>query len=679
MKKNTTQSSLLSKRFSLLAKLFLVGIFLISQLGAMAQQKTITGTVVGDDGVPIPGVTVFVKGTTSGTVSDIDGNFSLTNVPESATLAFSFVGMKTQEIVVGNQTSINVTLAVDAIGLDEVIAIGYGTARKSDLTGAIVNVKAEELIKYQPANVQELLRSAVPGLKVGYSTSAKNTPDFEVRGDNTIKSDDDDETSANRPLIVLDGTIFNGDIAEINVNDIETVDVLKDASAASIYGSRASNGVIVFTTKKGAFGKPMIRVSGKYGIVTKGVRNETMKGEEMLGWLVDLQESLTNNIGEPWSEFDDPRKLSGGDLDAWKTASGIAGESNQDVINGRWLETLGLDSDEIMNFQAGREFDWQDFLFTTGERHDYDVSISGRTERVSYYWSVGMIDSESVQLDEKYSSITSRLNLEVEVTDFLSTGIYANFTYMNEGNRAIDGGGYRTASPYDSPWEARVWGDPDIVDTGGVFRYPNEYLKQNLSGSNRSNSYLSSAYYERNYDEYRIFPTMFVKATLPFGITIETKMTTRLNFRKRFEYEDSGNPEWGHGGEVRRRHNQTFEWQWDNILNWTKEFGEHRFNATGLINAERSQSWYTDAQNSNLQPTEALGFHGIGFGINPIVGSDDQAVTRTALMGRVNYGFSNRYNFSASIRQDGYSRFGENYVHATFPSVSAAWTITNEA
>ena len=680
MKKSTTRNSLPGKRITLLAKLFLVGIFLVSQLGAFAQQKTLTGTVVGDDGIPVPGVTVFVKGTTTGTVTDIDGNYSLVNVPENATLSFSFVGMKTQEIVVGSQTAINITMANDAIGLDEVIAIGYGTQRKSDQTGAIVNVKAEELRKYAPSNVQELLRSAVPGLKVGYSTSAKNTPDFEVRGDNTIKSDSDDETSGNRPLIVLDGIIFNGDIAEINVNDVESIDVLKDASAASIYGSRASNGVIVFTTKKGDLGKPKIRVSAKYGLVTKGVRNETYKGEEMLEWLVDVQESLSGKSEDAWSAFDDPRKLSGGDLDAWKTESGIAGETNQDAINSRWLEGLGFDSDELMNFTNGMEHDWQDFLFHTGERQNYDVSISGRNEKVSYYWSLGLVDSESLQLEEKYQSISSRFNLDVTVTDFLSAGIYANFTYQDEGDLPISNGGYRTASPYDNPWEARVWYDDEIQETGDdVFRYDNIYLKQNTSGSNRGNPYLTPAYTTRKYDRYRIFPTMFAKLTLPFGITFDTKLTTRLDFRRRFEYQDDGNPEWGHGGEVRRRHDQTYEWQFDNILAWNKEFGEHRIAATGLVNAERNQSWYTDAQNSNLQPTQALGYHGIGYGINPIVGSDDQAVTRTALMGRVNYGFSNRYNLSASIRQDGYSRFGENFVHATFPSVSAAWTITNEA
>ena len=225
MKKSTTQNSLPGKRITLLAKLFLVGIFLVSQLGAFAQQKTLSGNVVGDDGVAIPGVTVFVKGTTSGTVTDIDGNYTLTNVPENATLSFSFVGMKTQEIKVVDQSIINIIMSVDAIGLDEIVTIGYGTARKKDLTGAVVNVNAEQLMKYKPESVADLLRSSVPGLKVEYSTSANATPDFFIRGDNTIKADDGDERSANAPLIVVDGVIFNGSLSEINVNDIKSVDV----------------------------------------------------------------------------------------------------------------------------------------------------------------------------------------------------------------------------------------------------------------------------------------------------------------------------------------------------------------------------------------------------------------------------------------------------------------------
>lgn len=664
----------------LLAKLFLVGIFLISQFGAFAQNKTVTGTITGQDGIPIPGLTIIVKGTTNGTVTNIDGNYSISGVPENATLVFSFVGMKTQEVVVGNQTTINVTMAQDAIGLDEVIAIGYGTSRKEDLTGSIVNVNASDLEKFQPSSVSEMLRSAVPGLKVGYSTSAKNTPDFEIRGDNTIKADDDDEKSANRPLIVLDGVIFNGDLAEINVNDVESVDVLKDASAAAIYGSRASNGVIVFTTKKGALGKPVVRASAKLGVVTGAKRIHTFKaGDEVTGWLTDMNEAINGLTLDPWSKYDKYENVPSQYQADWLQKNGIPGATDPTLITTAWLDAYGLDGSEKENFLAGRGFDWQDFYFHTGLRQDYDVSVSGRTDRVSYYWSLGYVDSESVQVGEKFSTLTSRLNLDVKVTDWFNMGINSNFSYQNEGDEPIGSGGYRTASPYDSPWENIVWTDSSIPDSGTYpDRFPREYLRQNSSGSNRSNPYLDPAWMTRKYDRYRIFPTMYAKLSLPFGIKLTSNMTTRLDFRKRFYYEDSGNPGWSHGGLTRRQHNESFEWQTDNILNWDKEFGKHRFSATGLINAEKNQSWYTQARASNLSPTEALGYHAVGLGQIPSVDSDDQVVTRNALMGRVNYSYGTRYNLSASVRRDGYSRFGVDNAYATFPSVSAAWNITNE-
>jgi len=637
-----------------------------------AQDRNITGNVTDESGEAIPGVSIVVSGTSIGTITSVDGTYSL-SVPEDATnLMFSFIGMTTMQIEIGNQNIIDVTMASDAIGLDEVVVIGYGTARKQDLTGSIVNVKAEEFIKYQPASVPEMLRSAVPGLKVNYSTSAKNVPDFEIRGDNAIKADEDDEADANRPLIVLDGIIFNGDLAEINVNDIESVDVLKDASAASIYGSRASNGVIVFTTKKGAFGKPTIRVSAKTGIVTGARRLNTFKGgDEVMNWLTDMSESInTNPDGSPlsvneWSKFDKYENVPSQYQSDWLTANGIPGETNPTAIAEAWINNFGFEPNEIENYLAGTVYDWQDFLFHTGIRQDYDFSISGRTDIVSYYWSLGYIDSESVQVAEKFSTITSRLNLDVAATDFLNVGLMANFSYQNEGQEPIESGAYRTASPYDMPWE------------NGMPR-TRENLKVAGAGSNRDNPYLDPAYMTRLFDRYRIFPTLYGKLKLPFGITFTSNLTTRFDFRKRFEYEDGTHPKWGHGGDIRRRHNQTFEWQSDNILNWDKAFGDHRFAVTGLANAERSRSWATDARTSNLSPTEALEYHGMAFGLNPSTSSNDQAISRTALMGRVNYSYGNRYHLSASIRRDGYSRFGSENVYATFPSVSAAWTLTSE-
>jgi TonB-linked SusC/RagA family outer membrane protein len=533
-----------------------------------------------------------------------------------------------------------------------------------------------------------MLRSAVPGLKVGYSTSAKNTPDFFVRGDNTIKSDrnnnndNEEDREANRPLIVLDGVIFNGDIAEINVNDIESVDVLKDASAAAIYGSRASNGVIVFTTKKGAIGKPVVRASAKLGIVTGAKRLKTFKaGDEVTTWLTDMNESINSLTQNPWSKYDKYENVPSEFQSQWLTANGIPGATDPTVITTAWLDAFGLDPDEKDHFLNGREFDWQDFLFHTGLRQDYDISVSGRSDRVAYYWSLGYINSESVQVGEKFSTLTSRLNLDVTVTDWFNMGVNANFAYQNEGDEPIGNGGYRTASPYDTPWENIVWTDPTIEDKGEKAypdRFPREYLKQAGSGSNRGNPYLNPAYITRQYERYRIFPTMFAKLTLPFGITLTSNMTTRLDFRQRLFYEDSENPAWSHGGYARRQHNQGFEWQSDNILNWNKEFGQHRFDVTGLVNAEKNQMYYTQAEGSNMSPTQALGFHALQFGLIPSVTSTDEVIARNALMGRVNYSFGNRYNFSASIRRDGYSRFGVDNVYATFPSVSAAWNITNE-
>src|SRR5690606_10708567 len=184
--------------------------------------------------------------------------------------------------------------------------------------------------------------------------------------------------------------------------------------------------------------------------------------------------------------------------------------------------------------------------------------------------------------------------------------------------------------------------------------------------------------FTRKFDRYRIFPTMYAKLSLPFGIQFTSNMTTRLDFRNRLEYEDSANPNWAHGGYARRQGNKTFEWQSDNILNWSREFGEHRLDFTGLVNAEKNQAWYTDASTSKFSPTQSLGYHGLTFGLVPQTGSGDEVITRNALMGRINYGFGNRYNLSVSVRRDGYSRFGSEQKYATFPSISGAWTLSNE-
>jgi len=637
-----------------------------------AQSKSVSGTVIdmnNEEG--LPGVNIVEKGTTNGTVTDIDGNYSLTVSGQAATLVFSSVGYTPEEIVVGNQSTIDVSLVEDIKSLEEIVVIGYGTQKKKDLTGSIVNVQAEEVEKYKPSSVSEILRSTVPGLQVGYATNARGVAGFNVRADASLKADIDndgdreEERAANRPLVVLDGVIFQGDLAEINPNDIASVDVLKDASSAAIYGSQASNGVVIITTKKGKFGKPRISVSSRVGLVTGARRMETFKGgDEVLNWLTDMNESINSLSTAPWSVFDRYRDVPSEFQGDWLDANGIAGETDEAVIDGVWVDNFGFWEIEKENFNNGVVYDWQDFLFQTGIRQDYDVSVSGRNEKVSYYYSLGYSDRESVQKWESFKGITSRLNLDVSVADFLNVGTNLNFFYQNEGREPIGSGGYRTASPYDQPWR------------NGAPQTP-ENLNDQSAGSNRGNPYIEPSWNERLYDRYMLNPTIYARTELPFGFNFKVDFTPRVDIRKRFDFNSGNNPQ-AAVGDARRQHDQDFSWQVNNILSWDKAFGDHRFSLTGLYNAEKNQSWYSDSQTNNFSPTESLGFHGMAFGLNPSVSSYDEVNSRTAIMGRINYAFSDRYNFSASIRRDGFSRFGLRNLYGNFPSLSAAWTITNE-
>ncbi len=636
-------------------------------------QRSVTGKVTGEDNEGIPGVNVVVKGTTVGVITDFNGDYAL-NIPDGEDiLVFSSVGYQTIEENIGNRSTIDVSLAQDVTALDEVVVIGYGTQQKKDLTGAIVNVQAEKVEKYKPTSVSEILRTTVPGLQVGYATDARNVPTFEVRGDASLKGDldedgdDEEERAANQPLIVLDGVIFRGDLAEINPNTISSIDVLKDASSAAIYGSQATNGVVIITTKKGSYGKPQITFSTRVGLVTGARRMETYKGEDVFQFLTDVFESLDGVSADPWSRYEDYFQVPAEFQDDWLQINGLpANTTDADLINLTRFRNFGFEATEEENYVNGVVYDWQDFLFQTGLRQDYDVSVSGRNERVSYYYSVGYSHRESVQIWESFETITSRLNLDVNLAEFLNVGANIGFTYQDEGKEPVDNGGYATKSPYDQPWE------------NNVPRVP-ENLKAQAAGSNQGNPYQDPSWNYREYTRFMVNPTLFMKVSLPFGFSIRGDYTPRFDFRDRNDFDMSGNNPTRALDEAQRRYNKAFLWQTNAILTWDKGFGDHRFNVTAGYNAERNSFWETIARANAFSPTSSLGFHLLNLGQNQFTTSSDEVNSRTGAFGRINYSFSNRYNFSASIRRDGYSRFGADNLYGNFPSVSAAWTVTNES
>ena len=311
----------------------LIGLFLT--IGLHAQQKVITGKVLDEIGEPIVGANVVEKGTTNGTISDVEGDFSL-KIDSDASITISFLGYVQQEISVRNKTNITVKLIEDSKSLDEVVVIGYGSARKRDLTGAVAQVKSSDLQNESPSSMQDLLRANIPGLNVGFSAGPKPGGSLQIRGRNSINAGTD-------PLIVLDGVIYPGDLSDINANDIEQIDVLKDASSAAIYGARSASGVIIITTKMGKSVKPTVKFDVTLGIASMQKRQRVYGPEEFLAWRGDVLESI--NVNHKPYEYDDPRTLpSDISVEDWLAYDNSKGDPVE-----VWLGRLSLKPIEIQN------------------------------------------------------------------------------------------------------------------------------------------------------------------------------------------------------------------------------------------------------------------------------------------------------------------------------------------
>lgn len=631
-------------------KLLLLFIVLVTTLGSAFAQKTITGKVTGDDGAPLPGVTVIIKGTTTGTVTNADGVYTIADA--SGRLLFSFIGMQTQEVEVGTQTTIDVTMKSDVIGLEEVVAIGYGTVKKTDLTGAVAQLKSEDLEIENPNDVTDMLRGNIAGLNVGFSTSPKGVSSLEVRGKTTL-------TAGAAPLIVLDGTIYNGDMSDINPNDIERVDVLKDASSAAVYGARAANGVVMITTKRGTEGKPTVNFNANVGLASPSVEQPVYGPEGYINWRQDVLEST--NVGHEPYEYSDPRALPGDiPLETWLGYDGSSGDPVE-----VWLRRLSMEPVEIQNYMDGKTVDWYDMTFQNGLRQDYTVSLSGKNDGLTYYWSAGYTDNEGIRVNDRFTTIRSRLNLEAKVNDFLKVGVNTQFADRDESAVPID---YRFTA--NSPWGS------EYEDDGVTYRLS----PQDDSGAGAIHPKLIMVHRDRLNSINTLNSNIFGEVFLPFGIKYRINYTTRFGWRNSFQHDSAEHPQWKNkGGQAWRDNSKSFEWQVDNIVTWDKVLNDvHDFGVTLLANAEKAQYWSNSMNNVGFDPNDYLGYHNMAAGIDPRISSNDTYRTGDALMARLRYTFNKKYLLTTSVRRDGYSAFGVNKPRATFPSVAVAWVLTEE-
>lgn len=617
---------------------------------AQQQTKTITGKVTDENGQALPGVAIIIPGTTTGTTSKPDGTFELIIPSNTNTLSMSFIGFKSQEIQMGTETIINVKMEQDVIGLDEVVAIGYGTVKKSDLTGSVTKVKAEKFDTQQAANLLQYLTGTVAGVNVNNSTSASENSSIEVRGPTSLNAN-------NAPLIVLDGVIFNGNISDINPNDIESVDILKDASSAAVFGSRSASGVVIITTKKGSGDKITINLSSQLGIT--GTTNE-IRSYDPDGYLKLRQDFLRRvNPSFPGAYFDNPNALPMGiSLDEWQKYDATVNPDPQDA----WMNRLKLREIEKKNIINGKTLDWFDEAMRTGIRQNYDVSLSGGTDVMKYYWSAGYTDNENYILGDDYKIIRTRLNTDAVVTNYLKVGMNAQFSSRDESNVPISLNGLVQQSPYGEMFNEDAtlkWYPHD--DTV----IPNPFMN----------------YY--NYDKFNkglnLFANIYGELTLPLGFSFKTSYINRFDLNKNYYYNPSTTPAGNTStGYAQRINSSLYEWQIDNILTWKKKIGVHDFNVTLLYNSEKRQTWRDNAENIGFYTSEALTYHQLNSGSSPTIVNNDTYSTGTAAMGRLNYVLMNKYFMTLTFRRDGYSAFGQLNPYANFPSAAIAWNIKNE-
>lgn len=592
----------------------------LTTLQVFAQDLTVTGTVISaSDNYPIIGANVLVKGSTVGTITDIDGNFSL-SAPKNSILVISYIGCETQEIKASGSMPISVSLKDNAIGLDDVVVIGYGSQRKSDLTGGIVSVGEEKLQMVSTNNLMDRLAGQVPGLNVTRGNAKPGEEQsLRVRGENSLTAD-------NSPLVVLDGIPYNGSLGDIAPDIIESMSVLKDASSAAIYGSRGANGVILIQTKKGKKGAATVSYKGQVGMQQSERRLNTMKGDEYIHYMQDYNRLKYGYTGDQL----DPLEL--------------------------------LNPSERENYKNGYETDWQDIMFRNGLVLNNQISISGGTDATTYMASIGHLREDGVVQNTGLKRTNIALNLTQIFNSWLTIGMGAQAVQKDFGGESP----YLEAGLKMSPYG--IYQDED----GRYVDYP---MDQTLFYNPMANTNATKDRTSRN-----LFLSTFAEIKIPIeGLSFRTNFG--YNYRNDFTGNYYGrNTLSGKkvNGSAYIGNVHYYDYTWENLLKYTRTFGKHKLDATALFSMQETNKKEA-SQSGECFVNDDSQYHNMaGAEKNKEVTSKLTETSMLSYMLRVNYSYANKYLLTLTGRTDGYSAFGRNNKYAFFPSVAAAWNISSE-
>ncbi|WP_139956734.1 SusC/RagA family TonB-linked outer membrane protein [Flavicella sediminum] len=574
------------------------------------QQQQVSGLITDANGEPLPGASVLEKNTTNGVQSDFDGKFSLTISNKNAVLVISYLGFVTKEIEVGSQTNINVALVENAASLDEIVVIGYGTAKKSDLTGAIASVDVEGASLQPNANASQMLRGTKAGVQVRDNGRPGQSGNIVIRGTNSI-------SASNYPLIVLDGIIYSGGLSDINPGDIESISILKDASSTAIYGSLAANGVIEVTTKKGKTQKPKV----------------------------------TFNTYAGFSDFANiPTYLNAKQY--------LAARLDGEIADG---STLPFQPVEEANIAAGRTINPFDEIKQSAPISNYEVSVSGREDKVSYFFSGAYSNVKSPVKGDNFKRISSRLNLTVNATDWLKFGINSGYTSRDDSGVRADLQAATYLSPYGSLYlEDGVSPKQQPMDIGLV---ANPIFDHDLDDRLSINNTL--------------FANTFVEANILKGLSYKLNVGYTRSDSKLFTYSPSYEPV-GRLGSGYKRHTERQNITLENIINYKKTFKDvHNLGLTLLYGIYEIRDQGSSFSSSNIF-NDVLSYNALELGENYQINSDAAENKQNSSMARLSYNYSSKYFIDLSIRRDGYSAFGEGNKFGNFPALGFSWNISDE-
>ncbi|HUX58576.1 MAG TPA: TonB-dependent receptor [Bacteroidales bacterium] len=608
--------------------------------GVELQQLNISGTVTdASTREAMPGVNIVVKGSSTGTLTDISGKYTITIPDQNGVLVFTFIGYDPFEATYSGSATINVALTPTTQALDEVIVIGYGTQKKSDLTGSVVRVNMEDKATLANINVTSALSGASAGVNVSNNGLAGSEPDLSIRGQTSLSANDD-------PLIVLDGIIYNGAISDINIGDVESIDILKDASSAAVYGSRSANGVMLITTKKGKTDKPVVSFNMYYGY--QDMTNNPMRVMNAEEYTVRLTDYYYQQDLYTWYKTN-PTSATGKPV-------------RPDVTDRNVVASRLRTQEEKDNYLAGNEINWFDEVTQLAPIQNYNLSLSGKGERSSYFVSGSYTNEEGILLNDKFQRLTLHTNIESKVTDWLTLGLISSYSYRDySGLEALLNDARRC-----SPLANNKIGQPnyDMYLTGEAYM---PYPLNNLFVNNKD---------VRN----NLFLVGSAKITVPWveGLTYEFNYSNTYTNENDFTFWPSSTPDGsGNNGRAIKEPEDTRNWIVNNIVSYLGNFGDHQINATLLYSSENRQHQYSRLFAEGFD-NPVLGYNNMGLGTVATVGSEAWEENSLSYMARANYSYKNRYMFTATVRRDGFSGFGENKKFATFPSVSLAWVTSEE-